>query len=48
MKESNTIITDWLDKYGCPEIDSQVEREIEKINLIGPLKARIKKLLQKQ
>jgi hypothetical protein len=42
MKESNTMISDWLDKYGCPEIYKQVEREVEKINLIESLKTRIK------
>jgi hypothetical protein len=42
MKESNTMISDWLDKYGCPEIDKQVEKEIEKINLVESLKTRIK------
>lgn len=29
MKKSNNIISDWLDKYGDPEIDKQVEWEIE-------------------
>jgi|LakMenE18May11ns_1017448.scaffolds.fasta_scaffold5548000_1 hypothetical protein len=29
MKKSNTIITDWLDQYGDPEIDKQVEKELE-------------------
>ncbi len=42
MKESNTMISDWLDKYGDPEIDKRVEKEIEKINLIESLKTRIK------
>jgi hypothetical protein len=42
MKETNTMISDWLDKYGCPEIEKKVEREIEKINAIESLKERIK------
>ena len=32
MKKTNNIISDWLDKYGDPEIDKQVEKEIEYIN----------------
>ena len=31
MKKNN-IISDWLDKYGDPEIDKKVEIELEKIN----------------
>jgi hypothetical protein len=31
MKKSNNIISDWLDKYGDPEIDKKVEMELEKI-----------------
>jgi hypothetical protein len=31
MKKSNNIISDWLDKYGNPEIDKKVEMELEKI-----------------
>lgn len=29
MKKSNTIITDWLDQYGDPEIEKQAEKELE-------------------
>lgn len=29
MKKSNNTISDWLKKYGNPEIDEQVEKEIE-------------------
>ena len=32
MKKTNNTISDWLDKYGDPEIDKQVEKEIEYIN----------------
>ena len=32
MKKSKNIISDWLDKYGKPEIEKQVEKEIEYIN----------------
>ena len=32
MKKSNNIISDWLDKFGDPEIDKKVEMELEKIN----------------
>ena len=32
MNKSNNNISDWLDKYGDPEIDKQVEKEIEYIN----------------
>ena len=32
MKKSNNIISDWLDKYGDPEIEIQVKKEIEHIN----------------
>jgi hypothetical protein len=42
MKESNTMISDWLEQYGNPEIEKQVEKEIEKINLIESLKTKIK------
>lgn len=31
MKKNN-IISDWLDKFGDPEIDKKVEMELEKIN----------------
>jgi hypothetical protein len=31
MKRSNNAISDWLDKYGDPEIDKNVEMELEKI-----------------
>jgi hypothetical protein len=31
MKKSNNIISDWLDKYGDPEIDKKVEKELERI-----------------
>src|SRR5690554_876405 len=36
MKKSNNIISDWLEKYGNPEIDFQVEKEIEYINKMKP------------
>jgi len=42
MKKSNNNISDWLDKYGNPEIEKQVEKEIEYINKIEVLKSRIK------
>lgn len=29
MKKTNNIISDWLNKYGDPEIDKLVEKEIE-------------------
>ena len=29
MKKSNNTISDWLKKYGNPEIEEQVEKEIE-------------------
>ncbi len=32
MKKSNNTISDWLDKFGDPEIDKKVEIELEKIN----------------
>ena len=31
MKKSNNTISDWLDKYGDPEIDKKVGMELEKI-----------------
>ena len=34
MKKSNNTISDWLEKYGDPEIDKQVEEEIKYINKI--------------
>ena len=40
--ERNTIITDWLEKYGNPEIEKQVEKEAEYIFKIENLKNRIK------
>ena len=30
-KERNTIITDWLEKHGDPEIDKKVEERLEQI-----------------
>lgn len=42
MKKSNNIISDWLRKYGNPEIEKQVEREIEHINKVEMLKSKIK------
>ncbi len=42
MRKSNNIISDWLDKYGNPEIEKQVEKEIEHINKIEMLKSKIK------
>lgn len=32
MKKSNNNISNWLDKYGDPEIDKKVETEIDHIN----------------
>ena len=32
MKKRNNIISDWLDKFGDPEIDKKVEMKLEKIN----------------
>jgi len=32
MKKSNNIISDWLKKYGDPEIDKKVEIKLEKMN----------------
>ena len=29
MKKSKNTISDWLDKYGDPEIDKKVEEELE-------------------
>jgi capsule polysaccharide export protein KpsC/LpsZ len=40
--ERNTIITDWLEKYGNTEVECQVEKEIEHINKIENLKTIIK------
>lgn len=34
MKKTNNIISDWLEKYGDPEMEKQVEEEIEYINKI--------------
>jgi len=31
MKKSNNMISDWLDKYGDPEIDKKVEEELERM-----------------
>lgn len=31
MKESKTTITDWLQKYGDPEVEKYVERQILQI-----------------
>ena len=42
MKKSNNIISDWLEKYGNPEIEKQVEEEIKYINKIEMLKSKIK------
>ena len=42
MKKSNNIISDWLETYGNPEIEKQVEKEIEYINKIEMLKSKIK------
>jgi hypothetical protein len=30
-KESNTMITDWLEKYGDSEIEKKVEERLEQI-----------------
>ena len=32
MKKTNNIISEWLDEYGDPEIEKQVEEEIKHIN----------------
>jgi hypothetical protein len=42
MKKSNNIISDWLEKYGNPEIEKQIEEEIKYINEIEMLKLKIK------
>ena len=42
MKKTNNIISDWLEKYGNPEIEKQVEEEIKYINKIQMLKSKIK------
>lgn len=42
MKKSKNTISDWLEKYGDPEIERQVEREIEHIIKIENLKSIIK------
>ncbi len=42
MKKSNNIISNWLEKYGNPEIEKQVEEEIKYINKIEMLKSKIK------
>ncbi len=31
MKKSNNTISDWLEKYGDPEIDKKVEKELERM-----------------
>jgi hypothetical protein len=31
MKKSKNTISDWLDKYGDPEIDKKVEEELERM-----------------
>ena len=31
MKKSKNIISDWLGKYGDPEIDKKVEEELERM-----------------
>ena len=41
-KEQGNMITDWLEKYGNPEIEKQVEKEIEHINTTEILKVKIK------
>ena len=42
MKTEGNIITDWLEKYGNPKIEKQVEREAEIINTKEMLKLKIK------
>mgnify|MGYP003648736809 CR=1 FL=1 len=42
MKKSNNSISDWLDKYGHPDIEIQVEKEIEHINKIEMIKSKVK------
>lgn len=42
MKKSNNIISDWLDQYGDPEIEKQVEKDAERINNVVNLKTKIK------
>lgn len=42
MREENNMITDWSEKNGNPEIEKQVEREIEIINTKEILKIKIK------
>ena len=41
-KVKNNIISDWLEKYGNPEIDKQVEKELEHIEISIMLKGKIK------
>jgi len=38
----NNMITDWLEKNGNPEIEKQVEKEVEIINKKAMLKLKIK------
>jgi hypothetical protein len=42
MKNSETIITDWLSNHGCFSVENQVKNEIQKINNIEALKFTIK------
>ena len=42
MKTENNIITDWLEKYGNPKIEKQVEREVKMINKKEILNLKIK------
>ena len=41
-KGQGNKISDWLEKYGNPEIEKQVEKEIEHINTTEMLKSKIK------
>lgn len=34
MKKSNNTISDWLNKFGDPEIDKKVEKEIEIYDMV--------------
>lgn len=42
MKRESSAITEWLDKHGSPEIEEQVNRELEHIDLSAKLSGIIK------
>jgi PhoPQ-activated pathogenicity-related protein len=43
----NNIISDWLAKHGNPEIEQQVEREIEHMDIVHNLKKVISEYCEK-